>query len=253
MTILVGLRCQEGVVIGSDSSATFTVAPTFNTIEQRVKKVFVIEDKVIVAGTGQVGFGQRFNAVIEKAWNDGAFKGTDNTPLEIAKRLCALGISDFPETSAPKGKYGALVAFPCGKKYCLCEFGTPDFQPELKDENIWCVAMGSGQPIADPFLGLLRRVFWKDSPPKLSEGIFAVAWTLQHAIELNPGGINGPAQIGTLSASRGGELVARLLDDAELAEHLDSVKGAEEYLARYPEILRGSAAAGEEIPSPPKG
>src|SRR3990172_7901823 len=222
MTILVGLRCQEGVVIGSNSSATFT-APSINTIEQPTKKVIITADKVIVAGTGQHGLGQRFNALVEKAWSEKVFSGTNTTPLEIAKHLTAAGMKDFIETSVSKGEYGALVAFPCGKKFCLCEFAIKDFQPELKDENIWYVSMGSGQPIADPFLGLLRRVFWKDSPPRLSEGIFAVTWTLQQAIELNPGGIKGPSQIALLSADETGDLRARLLDNAELDEHLDSV------------------------------
>ena len=250
MTILVGLRCQEGVVIGSDSSATFTTTPSIPTIEQPTKKVTIIANKVIVAGAGQVGLGQRFNAVVEKAWGEGTFRGTNNTPLEIAKRLCVAGIKDFAETSGPKGNYGALVAFPCGKKFCLCEFAINDFQPELKDENIWYVSMGSGQPIADPFLGLLRRVFWNESLPRLNEGIFAVTWTLQHAIELNPGGINGPPQIAVLSPDENGDLLARLLDDAELAEHLDNVRGAEEYLGRYSQILSGSAETGQQIPSP---
>ena len=249
MTILVGLRCQEGVVIGSDSSATFTT-PSIHTIEQPAKKVTIIENKVIVAGAGQVGLGQRFNAVVEKAWSEKFFSGTNTTPLEIAKRLSAAGINDFVETSAPKGEYGALVAFPCGKKFCLCEFAIKDFQPELKDENIWYVSMGSGQTIADPFLGLLRRTFWKDSPPKLNEGIFAVTWTLEHAIELNPGGIKGPSQIAVMSANESGDLLARLLDDAELGEHIDNVHGAEEYLGKYSQMLSGGSETGKQIPSP---
>ncbi len=250
MTVLVGLKCRGGVVVGSDSSATFTTStPNFNTIEQPTKKVFVIDNKVIVAGTGQIGLGQRFSAAVEKAWNEGAFKGT-STPLEIAKRLCAAGIKDFGETSVIKGQYGALVAFPCGKKYCLCEFSVSDFQPELKDENIWYVSMGSGQTIADPFLGLLRRVFWKDSPPELNEGIFAVTWTLHHAIELNPGGIKGPSQIAVLSPDMKGDLRARLLDDAELAEHQDNVLGAEGHLGGYSQRLSGKTEPSKEIPSP---
>lgn len=251
MTLIVGLRCQDGVVIGSDSSTTFTTSiPNLNTIEQPTKKVSIIENKIIVAGTGQVGLGQRFNATVEKSWGEGIFKGTNNTPLEIAKRLCAAGIKDFAETQARPGQYGALVAYPCGKKYCLCEFSVSDFQPELKDEKIWYVSMGSGQSIADPFLGLLRKVFWKSSPPKLPEGIFAVAWTLQHGIELNSGGINGPWQIAVLTPDDKADLRARLLDDAELAEHVDNVRGVEEHLGNYSQMLKGGTGPSTQIPSP---
>ena len=39
--------------------------------------------------------------------------------------------------------------------------------------------------ITDPFLALMRNVYWKDDLPTLNEGAFAVTWTLEHAIETN--------------------------------------------------------------------
>ena len=49
MTAVVGVLCKDGVVVGSDSSATFGPHPQFHTIEQRCKKISVIEDRIIVA------------------------------------------------------------------------------------------------------------------------------------------------------------------------------------------------------------
>jgi 20S proteasome alpha/beta subunit len=67
MTAIVGIRCKDGVVIGADSSATFTDGGQVRTIEQPTeKKIEIIGDKVIVAGTGSVGHGQRFCAVVRK-------------------------------------------------------------------------------------------------------------------------------------------------------------------------------------------
>lgn len=57
MTILVGLLCKEGIVIGADSSATFGSAQ-FRTIEQPTDKIEIIDNQIIVAGTGQIGLGQ---------------------------------------------------------------------------------------------------------------------------------------------------------------------------------------------------
>ena len=54
MTILVGLLCKDGIVIGSDSSATFGTMQN-RTIEQPTDKIEIIDGKVIIAGTGQVG------------------------------------------------------------------------------------------------------------------------------------------------------------------------------------------------------
>jgi Proteasome subunit len=249
MTALVGVLCQDGVVIGSDSSATFGPHPQFHTIEQRVKKIGIVEDRVIVAGTGEVGLGQRFLENVRQQWSKGTFR--QQQPIEIAKQFSRGGIDDFAVTHANKGCYGALVAFPQGQHFHLCEFSVQSFQPELKTTDMWFASMGSGQPITDPFLGLLKRVFWSQTQPLVNEGIFAVAWTLQHVIELNPGGINGPPQIAVLELLATGKdrnFRARLLDDAAMSEHLDNVAGAEKYLGKYKEILKGE---GEPIPGPP--
>lgn len=243
MTAIVGIFCSDGVVIGSDSSASFSHTANFRTIEQKVKKVEIIADQVIIAGTGMVGLGQRFTEIVREYWS--AKKGANKTPIEVAKDLCALGIKDFVSTNVDKGNFGALMAFPSSKSKHpqLCEFPITDFQPEFKNENMWFVSMGCGQPITDPFLGLMRRVFWGDSPPTLNEGIFAVTWTLKHVIELNPGGINGPQQIAVLDADNH----ARLLKDDELQEHINNAEGAEIYLKAYKDILQGNATA--EVPS----
>lgn len=246
MTILIGVLCQDGVVIGADSSATFGAGPQFKTIEQKCKKIEIIEDKVIVAGTGQVGLGQRFNYVVQEFWNE---KGFTNHYLEVGRQLSGKCIENFASSHVPRGQFGALLAYTAGGKFSLCEFALPDFQPEFKDSSMWYVSMGSGQLIVDPFLGLMRKVFWGDSLPHCNEGIFYVAWGLQHAIELNPGGINGPLQIAVL-ASSGGNYKARLLNDEELGEHLDHVKGVNDYLAKYRDILQGKI--GTQSPSPPE-
>jgi len=121
----------------------------------------------------------------------------------------------------------------------LYEFAVENFQPEFKVPTNWFVAMGSGQLIADPFFGLLRRTFFRNCQPRLQEGIFAAAWALEHAIELNPGGINRPVQIGVLKKETG--FVARMLTDDELEEQKNSV-AAVAYLAEYREKLNAKTS-----------
>lgn len=237
MTILIGVLCQDGVVVGTDSSATFGTSHV-RTIEQPYKKIKIIDDHIIITGTGQIGLGQRFNEIVDTYWKKNGFRG--KSEVQACKELCELGMKDFISTNAPKGAYGSLMAFAANGKFNLCEFAVDDFQPELKTDNIWYVAMGSGQNIGDPFLGLMRRIFWKDTPPKISGGIFAVLWALEHIIDLNPGGIKGPPQMAILESSKSG-LRARMLEDSELAEHGDNVKGAEKHLEKYKEILEGES------------
>ena len=247
MTVVVGIKCKDGVVIGADSSATLGQAPNFRTIEQKIKKIHVVGNRVIVAGTGQVGLGQRFGDLVRAAWQHDD-KPFNKSPLEVGKLLASHAIQDFLSTNVKMGQYGALVAFPSGTTGQLCEFAVHDFQPELKTgDSLWYASMGSGQAIVDPFLGFMRRVFWKDDLPSTQDGIFAVTWALQHAIEVNPGGINEPMQIAVLGPNRKGQLEARLLESAELAEHQNNVEGAILHLRNYADISRD-----ENVPTLPK-
>jgi 20S proteasome alpha/beta subunit len=196
MTILIGILCDDGIVIGSDSSATFS-AGQVPTIEQPIKKVYVVGNDLIFAGTGPGGLGQRFAAILQQFRSRPEFPQADC--LAVVKHISKAAIEDLRFTYGSPGQFGALVAFTSSNQLYLCEFAIPAFQPEFKMDDIWFVSMGSGQPIADPFLGLMRRVFFKTSRPKLHEGIWIVTWTLEHAIELNTGGINGPIQIAILT------------------------------------------------------
>src|SRR5690349_3966590 len=143
----------------------FSAGDNTPTIEQPTKKIDIIGERVIVAGTGAVGMGQRFTAVVDKAWQEKVFAKQQHSAIDIGKHLCAEGVKDFQSTGAQPGRFGALVAFVCREKPCLIEFGVTDFQPELKTSNIWYVSMGSGQKIADPFLGLMRQAFWDEGVP----------------------------------------------------------------------------------------
>lgn len=239
MTILVGVLCHDGVVVGADSAMTFS-AGQIRTIEQPAKKVYVLcEERIILAGTGEVGMGQRFREVVEGAYKQGLVK-SGNTPVNVGTALSALAIKNFGSTNAPNSSFGALLAFPLGDKPQLCEFAVSNFQPELKTPDIWYVSMGSGQLIVDPFLALIRRVFWNDGIPSCQDAVFAVHWAISHAIEVNPGGVNKPVNIGVLKCIEG-KFKAALLSDEELAAHAENVSGVEKYLRKYKDILQGNA------------
>jgi 20S proteasome alpha/beta subunit len=250
MTALVGVLCSDGVVIGTDSAASFAAGQTF-TIKQKVQKAFVISDgNVIVAGTGQVGMGQRFNEVVQKTFTNGKCK--TKRPLDVARELSAEARKDFHSTMAHENQFGALVGFASLKTPQLCEFATRDFQPELKDSKMWFVSMGSGQPITDPFLGLIKKAFFRDAQPTLAEGIFTVNWALQNVIDLCVGHIDGPAQIAVLHPKdSAGNFAVRILTDDEVAEHNDNAKGAEKHLGLYRQQL-GTTGPSPAIPEVPE-
>jgi 20S proteasome alpha/beta subunit len=246
MTVIVGVLCEDGIVIGSDSSATM-LAGNAPSIEQPVKKTFIISDNVIMAGTGQGGFGQRFEDVLTKLRAANKFE-QEPDKFKIVKEISKLAQQDFGYTGGRGGQFGALIAFQSSKGFHLCEFAISDFQPEFKTDEQWFCCMGSGQPLTDPLLGMLRRVFFRDDKPNLSEGLFAVTWALEHAIELNPGGINRPIQMAVLQAvAPSKRMTAKLLTPDELLEHASHVQGMEEHIGAYREIHAGRGVA----PSPP--
>ena len=52
MTLIVGLHCTDGVVIGSDSAITFTAGAGIPTIAQTsLEKINIVDDHVIVVGS----------------------------------------------------------------------------------------------------------------------------------------------------------------------------------------------------------
>lgn len=251
MTSIVGVRCRDGVVIGADSSSTFTHTAQLRTIEQpTADKIHIYGGRVIVAGTGEVGLGQRFGAVVEKAVNELGSKFP--TAIECGKGLAKAGLEDFKSTGV-QGGYGALVAFACKDAPHLCEFPIANFQPELKTDDIWYVSLGGAQLITDPFLGFLRQVFWEDGPPALQDGIFSVVWTLEQAINLNTGGVKDPIRIAILernpSQTTGHPWIARSLSEEEIEVHSQNVDAARKHLREFRKKHAAEAAA--DLPAPP--
>jgi len=246
MTAIVGIRCRDGIVLGADGSATFG-GGRLRTIEQPTDyKIQIVEGRILVAGTGEVGLGQRFVRVVERMHADKGFKGN---PTDVAVQIAQKTIADFGATQAEKGAYGALLAYPVEDKPHLAEFAVKDLQPELKDDHLWYCSMGNAQPITDPFLGFVRRVFWRAGPPTVAEGVFAALWTLRQAIELNPGGVGGEPVVGVLVRGRDAKLAARCLTKDELAEQQDAVEAAEEHLRAFRAANR--AAEGDGFPDVP--
>jgi 20S proteasome alpha/beta subunit len=258
MTFIVGIRCKDGIVIGADSSVTFGSGPhpAQRTIEQATdRKIEIIGDRVIVAGTGFVGHQQRFTDTARKMFYESKTFGK-NSGLDIGRALSAAGVADFASTSATMGKYAALAAYPSSDgSLHLCEFTSDGFQPEMKERDaLWWVAIGSGQSIVDPFLALLRKVFWSDGPPSLRGGIFTALWALEHACELNTGGIQKPIHMATLALDNRGILRAKKLEPDALDEHENMIKGATEQLRSFRTTLEGAEAKEvPKAPSPPTG
>ena len=107
MTVIVGVLCQDGVVVGSDSSATLTAIANQKTIEQSVQKTFIVGTDVIFTTAGEAGLAQRFEAVLRRLHQDIGAGWYEKDPLFIAMNISRCMITNMNVTFLAPGQFGA--------------------------------------------------------------------------------------------------------------------------------------------------
>jgi len=223
MTAIVGILCKDGVVIGADSSATFGTLQN-RTVEQETRKIDIINDNLIIAGTGSVGLHQRFRNYCESKFDTRKLNLFPNK-FNIVEQITKDTIINWSGTHIKQtGLYASLIAFPYKNDFYLCEFDADTFQPEFKDSRLWYCSLGCTINITDSFLAFVRDVFWNEGIPSIQEGIFAATWTLQHVIKCNTGGVNGPIQIGVLKKKENNTFETNIYEQEHLSEHLQKIE-----------------------------
>jgi 20S proteasome alpha/beta subunit len=164
VTVLVGVRCTDGAVIGADSIATSSVGQMPLIQIQFDGKIRIFGERVIVATTGAIGFSQRLHQHVEAAVNGNVFRNFDTR--RCTTNITSRFIGDLTESKVfnhpSEGiRFGALIAAACAEGPFLAEFATTDFQPEIKSPELFFVTMGSGQLLADPFIAFVSKVLWQ--------------------------------------------------------------------------------------------
>ncbi len=253
MTLIVGILCTDGVVVASDSAATFSI-PGMPTIgQQEITKLHRLTDSVLFSSTGAVGMAQLVANEIRNSWRNNEFRnhqqpeqamhfiGTKIAQL-VGPYLQTANLSRPLVGDCSMSLCKSLVAMPVNHMPCLFNF---DFNgaPELATNELPFIALGSGQPIADPFLALLKRLLWAATSPNLAEGRLAAVWTIDHVRLTNPGGVGGKIQLATLAAEGRARAADRqptvtLLSEEDIQEHLEQIRAAEDALTRELRAIR---------------
>lgn len=247
MTLIVGIKCEDGIVVGSDGAATLG-AMGQQTVRQTFKKIAIAQDCCVVGTSGPIGISQRILGVVDQMWNKKAFSG--KAAFEVMTLLrkelwTSILLAEVQAATQVKNLIGqpalvsalcaCVIAMPVQHELRLFSFDQ-NLAPEESSDDLPFIAIGSGQSIADPFLAFLRRIFWEKRPPNLAEGVFTTWWALQHAVKTAPGGIADPKQIVVLERLKDG-FVARELDTKELHEHEVAVGQAEDYLRSFMQYM----------------
>ena len=255
MTLIVGIKCKDGVVVAADSAATMGDGVVHTLGQQEVKKVHELGSGGVFAATGSVGMAQLLRDRLGR-WCDAnltrAQSGLEAMgSLSNEIRSCVLPQLQASAASVPLvGNHAAastavcktLVAVVVRKQAHLFQFDHSG-APELATRELPFVSLGSGQPIADPFLAFLRRVLWGVREPTVADGRLAAAWTVYHVCKTNPGGVGPPVQMATLRAAEDGRPVLEFTSDQE---HLEAVIAAEAALRDHV-----SGKTDSMVPEPP--
>jgi len=231
MSLLVGVLCEDGVVVGAARSG-MERGGGGDDREPSAVDLAVVDRDVILASVGARGLGQRCADVVAGIRSDSRFG--EWAGLRIAKSICSDVVDDFASTRCEKGRFGALVAFAAADGFQLCEFPADDFQPELKTPECWFAAMGPGRHVAEPFVAFLCSVFFADSRPGLEGGVFAATWVLDYAVGRGSGAAVKPGEIAVLTREADGmRFAASLLSVTQRADALAEVRAAEKHLAAF--------------------
>ncbi len=234
------------MVLGADSMVQYATRSGQRTIKQQDEKLYVIGEDIILGVSGTVALAQKYST--ELASN---VKGTGNRTRyktaaiasEDLKTALWKHASDAWERAAVVAKttganhayqevtHETLIALPVQDEPCLLAFSQQCEATEY-DSGMPIVSIGSGQPVADPFLAFIRRIFWPDTQPTLSEGILAVVWALTHTIQSQPGGVGEPIQVATLSKGKGSQWRAQELASGDLGEPRQNIKALEEEMKK---------------------
>lgn len=250
MTVLVGVRCTDGVVIGADGVATSAAGASRLMQVRSNDKIRIFDNRIICAATGAVGLSQRLMVHVEAALNGGVFA---NLPLhECTANISKRFIADCQGSMTPfHHQYGygcgALIAGHIKGAPRLIEFGITDFQAELKDGNLFFVSMGSGQTLAEPFMAFVARVLWKQQVPTVDEAKFGVYWALEHTIKHAPGGVGHPIKLAALRSQDGKWVASEIVDTQEAAQYVNELEAKIGEFAR--EAIDQAKVA--SLPAPP--
>jgi hypothetical protein len=262
MTIIVGIRSKDSVVVAADSAATYGALGQQTVAQRTDRKIEIIDNRAILAVSGPIGLGQRFRGVLESLVRDNKrLKGVPwQVMTEIRKefwphietelRAAAVSVPLIgPQAASSSALSSSLVGLATANGPTLIQFDS-NGAPEEATEQLPFVCIGSGHILGDPFLAFIKDVFWTPgSLPELQDAIFAALWTIDQSISIAPGGIGGTAHVATLTGN-GQKYVARELEPSELDEHRQAIEAAKASLRSFKDF---SADPPTPPPEPPRG
>ncbi len=267
MTLIVGVKCSDGIVLGADSKATYATTTGQSTISQdTVTKLHIGNDRIVVGVSGPIGLGQSYSDEVDSylasngfqvKWKSAAAAKTDLSQrfwkhAEPCWQRAAATVNVVGQQAAyMQCAHATAVAFEIADEAHLVTF-SHQCAPEEVTKDLPFTAIGSGQAQADPFLAFIRRIFWPSGLPTLTDGQLACIWTLSEVIKHSPGGVGGSIQVVVLSKEKN-KWKCSELPQPDIDTHLQALSAMEDEMRKHLKLAPSSMlppAPSEAIPEP---
>jgi 20S proteasome alpha/beta subunit len=241
MTLLVGICCDNGIVLAADQQASRSTIGAL-TVGSSVIKISEIKDKKALFGfSGFTGLGHQIETAIESTLDLTQTHSHAIGGLQVAVRgviLPAMQMANVARTLLPNAQTeaicGGFLAAHFADGLQLFEFSPQGAFDPIKMMKWACI--GSGQPNADPFMAFLWNVFWEDREPTLQEAIFTAYWATKTTIDSRTFGVGYSADVFVLSETDG-TFGTRQLSRPELEEMADFIQSAKSSMREFRDQL----------------
>ena len=262
MTILVGILCQDGVVIAADGMASQNLGTTpFVGISNL--KVHPINDDLIVACAGDDNLMTHFICFLKSNYLT-IFKEHQAKSSNVLALMTELGgkfahhimniyrqypaewYSQVLETFNRNGfSFQAVIALHFNHNHYMFSYDNRFNAMMLRDNGIWHIILGSGHLVANPSIHLVKKILNIKLMPKVDRGQILAYWTVSHAIDVSSGGIGGEIKIAVLQKS-GEKYVVSTANN--ISEHEEFIEDMYKHIWRY-NVIASKEEQIQQIPN----
>lgn len=262
MTLIIGVKCSDGIVIGADDAVTIGAldAPT---ARQKIHKLTLWGGDLLMGVSGALGVAQQLEDAIQERWITASKPDVEFAQrtyknvlallreavwsvVEVELQHAAVAKPALGSKSEASAVTHSMFAFATPKGPHLVTFNQQATPEEAREMPF--ISIGKGSRYADPFLGFLREVVWKETKPPVKEGVVAVYWSLVHVSRTSTGGVGNPGQIMVME-QEAGTWKGREVSSDDLMEQQQFVDSLEEEIRALPKRLLDPKGV-EESPPP---
>lgn len=241
MTIVVCIKCSDGVVVAADSMLSL------GEMQHSGRKIHVLDsNQSFFAFAGDLSLAERF-----RAFAAAEMPSTYDDPIKLnhATNISRLTADSFKTTHLEpiNQPLQAILVHRHANEIEACVY-SHYLYPRYLDRDHYYAVIGSGTSAALPFLAFLLESLNSDGgPPNLTDGKLFAVWAVNYAIQRLSGGVGGRVNV-TIAEKHENSIKVHELPDESVAELNEHINSAASYLKRWKNALGSDIS--EQPPKP---